>query len=134
MNADAAPAQEGIRLDKWLWAARFFRTRALALEAINGGKIEADGQRPKPSRLVRAGTRLVIHKGELEWRITVLGVSKQRRPAPEAAALYAEDPASRERRETLLRERRESGVRPVSPGRPTKRDRRRIEEFTRGGE
>jgi ribosome-associated heat shock protein Hsp15 len=134
MSEDAGTVPEGVRLDKWLWAARFFKTRALALEAINGGKIEADGQRPKPSRLVRPGTRLTIHKGELEWRITVLGVSRQRRPAPEAEALYSEDPASRERRDALVRERRERGVMPVSPGRPTKRDRRRLEEFTRGGE
>jgi ribosome-associated heat shock protein Hsp15 len=122
------------RLDKWLWAARFFKTRPLAVEAINGGKVQVDGQRVKPGRVVRPGTRLTIHKGELEWCIEVLGVAKQRRPAAEAALLYSEDEASRHRRQEIVRERREAGQTAAAErGRPTKRDRRRIGDFTGRG-
>jgi ribosome-associated heat shock protein Hsp15 len=130
-NAAAAGTQ---RLDKWLWAARFFKTRPLAVEAINGGKVQVDGQRVKPGRTVRPGTRLIIHKGELEWRIEVQAVAKQRRPAAEAALLYTEDEDSRLRRQALVRERREAGHAPAPErGRPTKRDRRRIGDFTGRG-
>jgi ribosome-associated heat shock protein Hsp15 len=122
------------RLDKWLWAARFYKTRPLAVEAINGGKVQVEGQRVKPGRSIRPGTRLTIHKGELEWRIEVTGVSRQRRPAAEAALLYTEDEASRLRRQEQVRERREAGHAPAPErGRPTKRDRRRIGDFTGRG-
>lgn len=118
------------RLDKWLWAARFFKTRPLAVEAINGGKVQVDGQRVKPGRAIRPGSRLVIHKGSLEWRIEVKALSKQRRPATEAALLYDEDETSRRKRQDQVRERREAGT-PAAPlrGRPSKRDRRRLEDF-----
>jgi ribosome-associated heat shock protein Hsp15 len=135
-NATAQTAAEtaGQRLDKWLWAARFFKTRPLAVEAINGGKVQVDGQRVKPGRSIRPGTRLTIHKGELEWRIEVQALSKQRRPAAEAALLYTEDEASRVKRQEQVRERREAGHAPAPErGRPTKRDRRRIGEFTGRG-
>ncbi|WP_295878369.1 S4 domain-containing protein [uncultured Thiohalocapsa sp.] len=135
-NATAQTAAEtaGQRLDKWLWAARFFKTRPLAVEAINGGKVQVDGQRVKPGRSIRPGTRLTIHKGELEWRIEVQALSKQRRPAAEAALLYIEDEASRVKRQEQVRERREAGHAPAPErGRPTKRDRRRIGEFTGRG-
>ncbi len=124
-------SREEQRLDKWLWAARFFKTRQLAAEAIKGGKVQVEGQRAKPGRSVRAGTRLEIRKGGLSWQIQVLGIDRQRRPATEAARLYAEDEASRARRQELVRERRETGA-PAQgfDGRPTKRDRRRIERFT----
>jgi ribosome-associated heat shock protein Hsp15 len=136
----ANPAGDGggdsQRLDKWLWAARFFKTRPLAVEAINGGKVQVDGQRVKPGRGIRPGSRLVIHKGSLEWRIQVLALSRQRRPASEAAELYAEDEASRLKRQELVRERRETGGQaPALRGRPSKRDRRRLADFigkTRG--
>ena len=119
-----------IRLDKWLWAARFFKTRQLAVEAINGGKVQIDGQRTKPGRAIRPGTRLSIHKGTLEWDIEVLGLSRQRLCASEAALLYAEEEESRLRRQELARERRELGVGVGRPGeRPTKRDRRQIQRF-----
>jgi len=118
------------RLDKWLWAARFFKTRPLAVEAINGGKVQLDGQRVKPGRAIRPGSRLVIHQGSLEWRIEVKALSKQRRPATEAALLYDEDEASRRKRQDQVRERREAGT-PAAPlrGRPSKRDRRRLADF-----
>jgi ribosome-associated heat shock protein Hsp15 len=119
------------RLDKWLWAARFFKTRPLAVEAINGGKVQVDGQRVKPGRSIRPGARLIIHKGELEWTVEVKALAKQRRPASEAALLYEEDEASRLKRQDLVRERREAGAQaPTLRGRPTKRDRRRIGTFT----
>ena len=134
MSARETPspaADQEIRLDKWLWAARFFKTRHLAVEAINGGKVQVNGQRAKPGRGVRPGARLSIHKGIFEWEIEVLGISRQRRPAPEAALLYAEDEASRLRREKLVAERRAAGAAAGAPGeRPTKRDRRQIQRFT----
>lgn len=129
-----APAAEGQRLDKWLWAARFFKTRQLAAEAINGGKIEVEGQGAKPGRPIRPGARLIIHKDSLVWDIQVLALAPQRRPAAEAALLYEEGEASRERRQALARERRELGTLADRPGRPTKRDRRQIERFTDQGE
>ena len=119
------------RLDKWLWAARFFKTRPLAVEAINGGKVQVDGQRAKPGRAVRPGARLIVHKGELEWQIEIMALAKQRRPASEAALLYQEDEESRAKRQALVQERREAGTQPPTlRGRPTKRDRRQLGEFT----
>jgi ribosome-associated heat shock protein Hsp15 len=119
------------RLDKWLWAARFFKTRPLAVEAINGGKVQVDGQRAKPGRAVRPGARLIVHKGELEWQIEIMALAKQRRPASEAALLYQEDEKSRAKRQALVQERREAGAQPPTlRGRPTKRDRRQLGEFT----
>lgn len=130
----APAAAEGQRLDKWLWAARFFKTRQLAAEAINGGKIQVEGQGAKPGRPIRTGARLIIHKDSLVWEIQVLALASQRRPAAEAALLYEEGEASRERRQALVRERRELGTLADRPGRPTKRDRRQIERFTDQGE
>jgi len=121
-----------LRLDKWLWAARFFKTRQLAVAAITGGKVQVNGQRTKPGKTVQAGRRLIIHKGALEWDLVVEGISRQRRPASEAALLYMESEASRLRRQALVRERRERGdtVRGAR-GQPNKRDRRMIQRFTR---
>jgi ribosome-associated heat shock protein Hsp15 len=122
----------GIRLDKWLWAARFFKTRHLATEAINGGKVQVNGQRAKPGRAIRVGDRLTIRKGSLAWEVNVTALSKQRRPAPEAASLYEEREESRLRRQAQVRERREAGTYATGPSaKPSKRDRRMIERFTR---
>ena len=124
-----------IRLDKWLWAARFFKTRQLAVEAINGGKVQVNGQRTKPGKTVQAGSRLIVHKGSLEWELTVQGISKQRRPASEATLLYEESEDSRLRREELVGARRESGDKMQhAKGRPSKRDRRMIQRFVRKSE
>ncbi|HYN78599.1 MAG TPA: S4 domain-containing protein [Lamprocystis sp. (in: g-proteobacteria)] len=119
-----------VRLDKWLWAARFFKTRHLAVEAINGGKVQVDGHRAKPGRVIRPGARLSIHKDALAWDLEVLAVQTQRRPAAEAALLYREDETSLHKRQEQVRQRREAG--PIDqPGeRPTKRDRRQIQRFT----
>lgn len=92
MTADAALA--GVRLDVWLWAARFFRTRSLAKQAIEVGRVEVDGQRAKPSRVVREGERLQVTRGEEVFTITVHGLSEQRGPATVARVLYVEDPES----------------------------------------
>ncbi|NKN34468.1 RNA-binding S4 domain-containing protein [Marichromatium bheemlicum] len=130
MSNATESAQSSLRLDKWLWAARFFKTRQLAVEAINGGKVHVEGQRAKPGRTIRPGTRLEIHKGALIWEIEVVAIDRQRRGATEAARLYSEDEASRLRRQALVHERRERGETQPRRGRPTKRDRRQIHRFT----
>jgi ribosome-associated heat shock protein Hsp15 len=129
MPADTLP-QNSQRLDKWLWAARFFKTRSLAAAAIDGGKVMWQGQRAKPAREVKPGDELEIHAGEQRWTVIVRGLNPQRRPAPEARLLYEETAASQERRV------RELELRKFAPtpgadikGRPTKRDGRRIRGF-----
>ena len=119
-----------MRIDKWLWAARLFKTRHLAVEAINAGRVELDGQRAKPAKMVRPGNRLTVRKESLTWELTVLGIAQQRRPAAEAVLLYAEDEASLLRRQEQVRERRETGIYPDGAVKPTKRDRRLIHRFT----
>lgn len=132
MTATGADPGATVRLDKWLWAARFFKTRQLAVEAINGGKVQVNGRRTKPGKSVQAGARLIVHKGSLEWDLTIKGISKQRRPASEAALLFEESENSRLRRQELVRQRRESGDRMQdTKGRPNKRDRRMIQRFIR---
>jgi ribosome-associated heat shock protein Hsp15 len=123
------PGAEPIRLDKWLWAARFFKTRALAVEAVNGGKVQVNGQRAKPGRGIGVGARLEIHKDGLTWEIEVLGLSKQRRSASEAVSLYREEESSRLRRQEVVQARRQERTPYDGVGRPTKRDRRQIERF-----
>ena len=120
-----------MRLDKWLWAARFFKTRKLAVEAINGGKAHLNGQRTKPGREIHLGSRIQISKGPLEWDITVQQLPTQRRPASEAIHFYTESEQSRQKREALLEEQRT--LRAAQPlqtqTRPSKRDRRLIHRF-----
>lgn len=122
-----------MRLDKWLWAARFFKTRSLAVQAISHGRVRLDGERVKPAREVKCGDRLDIQIEALEWSVTVRGLTKQRGPAAVAQTLYEEDPASIARRA----ERRQQHALAPNPaaaikGRPTKRDRRHIHRFTGG--
>ena len=124
-----APTPE-VRLDKWLWAARFFKTRHLAVAAITGGKVQVNGQRAKPGRGIRPGARVSINKESLTWEVEVLAVTVQRRPAAEATLLYREDEASLTRRQEQLRQRREAGPVDAAGERPTKRDRRLIQRFT----
>lgn len=122
---------ERMRLDKWLWAARFFKTRSLATQAIENGRVKLNGERVKPARDVRPGDRLEIRVGEFDWRLAVRALSPQRGPAPVAQALYEEDPESHARRQQQVRERKLAASPAAAiKGRPTKRDRRQIHRFT----
>ncbi len=119
-----------MRLDKWLWAARFFKTRSLATQAIEGGKVKLEGERVKPAREIRPGDKLSVHIGDYEWQIEVLALSLRRGPAPVAQALYQEDAASLACRQQQVAERRvQTDPGSKIKGRPTKRDRRLIRRF-----
>ncbi|HLS97136.1 MAG: S4 domain-containing protein [Porticoccaceae bacterium] len=119
-----------VRLDKWLWAARFFKTRTLAKDAIAGGKVKVNGQRAKPSRDIGVGMRLDIQVGWDTREVDVLALSDQRRGAPEAALLYRETDASLQARESRAEARRLVKEHETHPGqRPTKRQRRMIHQF-----
>lgn len=127
-NTDEAAGK--VRIDKWLWAARFFKTRGLAADAIDGGKVRYDGERPKPAKEVRVGAVLRITRPDGEWEVVVRGLSAQRRSAPEAALLYEETEQSRQRREqAALTHEADYAMRDRGMGRPTKRDRRLIKRF-----
>lgn len=121
---------EKFRIDKWLFAARFFKTRSLAAEAIERGRVTLNDQRVKPAKVLAAGDRLTIRIGNYQYDIEVLGLSNKRGSAPVAQQLYRETGESRERRE-LLAARLKAQPQPFNTkGRPTKRDRREIERFT----
>jgi len=120
-----------MRIDKWLWAARFFKTRSLAIQAIDNGRVKLNGDRTKPAREVKPGDRLLVHLGDVDWTLTVRALAMQRGPAPVAQALYEEDPASYARRQQQVRDRKLAASPEASiKGRPTKRDRRQIHRFT----
>ncbi|MEI6413792.1 MAG: S4 domain-containing protein [Pseudomonadota bacterium] len=123
-----------MRLDKWLWAARFFKTRELAIEAVKGGKVHLNGQRTKPGKTLVPGAHLAIHKDTLAWDIEVLVLSRQRRSAREAALMYQESQESQTRRlQSLETQRQERALGVIEPeGRPTKRNRRAIERLKQG--
>lgn len=126
-----APAETKVRIDKWLWAARFFKTRSLASQAVDGGKVHCNGERIKPARAVHVGDELSIRQGAFEIKIKVRALSERRGPASEAVLLYEETPESIAARAVLKEQLR------VEPsfehkGRPTKRDRRHITRFTEG--
>jgi ribosome-associated heat shock protein Hsp15 len=124
---------EQVRVDKWLWAARFFKTRGAATEAVLGGHVRVNDQRVKPAKDVRVDDVLAIRNGQLEWTVTVRGVAEKRGAASVAATLYEESPESRTAREQRALERRLA--RPLGSdlgARPTKQDRRRIEALRRG--
>ena len=116
-----------VRLDKWLWAARFYKTRALASEAIAGGKVEVNGDRAKRARPLQVGDRLRIRQGVYEYQLVVRALSGRRGPAPEAAGLYEETTDSRTAREAMALQLKSlhSAFVPEK-GRPTKRDRREL--------
>lgn len=121
-----------VRIDKWLWAARFYKTRSLASEAISGGKVHFQNQRVKTSKLVNVGDEYSIRQGYLIKTVVVKAVSDKRGPATQAALLYEETPESIARREqfTFLRQ-AQSAIRDHGKGRPTKRERRHIIAFTK---
>lgn len=121
-----------VRIDKWLWAARFFKTRSLAKAAINGGKIHCDGKKVKPSREVTLGLMLTIRQGFDDKVVEIIALSDQRRGAPEAAKLYTETPASIAVREARAGERKAGAAGMIiSEHKPNKKQRRQIHQFIR---
>ncbi len=122
---------ERLRLDKWLWAARLFKTRSLASQAIELGRVRRDGERVKPAHEARVGERLEVQVGEQRLELVVRGLSSQRGPAPQARLLYEETPGSVARRARLAEQRGAEPARSLR-GRPTKRDRRLLEDLGRG--
>lgn len=133
MSADvrAMESVESLRLDKWLWAARFFKTRQLAVEAINGGKVQVEGQRSKPGKTVKVGSRLRIHKGPYEWNVAVKELPRHRRSAAEAKFFYEESAESCGLREQLVEQLRLQQQNAPNSDRqkPTKKQRRQIHRF-----
>jgi ribosome-associated heat shock protein Hsp15 len=126
--ADDAP--QGMRLDKWLWAARFFKTRALAQQAIESGKARHDSERCKPAHTVRVGDRYAIVRENLVWNVDVAALSDQRGSAAVASRLYSEAEESIAVRTELVAQRKLAMINaPPLKGRPTKRQRRKIEDF-----
>lgn len=126
-----AVAPDRLRIDKWLWAARFFKTRSLAAQAVDGGKVQCNGERVKPARLLRVGDSLRIRQGPYEIEAEVLVLSERRGPASEAALLYVESTASIAARAALKEALRAEPVY-ENKGRPTKKNRRHITRFTEG--
>jgi ribosome-associated heat shock protein Hsp15 len=126
-------AKAGVRLDKWLWAARFFKTRSLAAEEIARGRVLVNGQLAKASREVRPGDTLALRQGTVLRTVVVRGVSAVRGPAPVAQALYEETPESVAAREAAARDRRltPEPAATIEHGRPTKRDRRQLADWNR---
>jgi ribosome-associated heat shock protein Hsp15 len=119
-----------MRLDKWLWAARFFKTRSLASDAVDGGKVKLNESTTKPAKDVKLGDRLHIRAGEQDWDVVVQGLNEQRRPASEAQLLYQETPDSVQRQTQVAELRKLSPTpAPEQKGRPTKRDRRKLSRF-----
>jgi ribosome-associated heat shock protein Hsp15 len=121
-----------VRIDKWLWAARFFKTRSAATDAVTGGHVHVDGERVKPAREVKLGDRLEIRRGQTRFTVTVTGLADRRGPASAAVELYEEDPES-----ILARQKQRDERRLAKPlgadlsARPTKRDRRRLDALRR---
>lgn len=123
---------ESIRIDKWLWAARFFKTRSLAAEAVSGGKVHVNSNRVKPARTVKTGDRLNIQTGRVAYEVVVEGVSARRGPATAARGLYCETAESIAARETR-RQQPEAACAPHPPRRPDKKARRQLVRARRGG-
>ena len=122
-----------VRVDKWLWAARFFKTRGMATEAVLGGHVQVNGARVKPAREVAVGDRLEVTRGQERWTVVVAGLADRRGPASVTVTLYEETPESMAERERRASERRLA--RPLGADlseRPTKRDRRRLDALRRG--
>ena len=124
--------EEKVRVDKWLWAARFFKTRSLASEAVSGVHVHVNGERVKSSRMLKVGDQLSIRKGEQEFMVEVLALSGKRGPATTARTLYEESAESIAAREKARLERKMLGAVATGPrGKPDKRERRKIREFIR---
>jgi ribosome-associated heat shock protein Hsp15 len=129
------PELDAIRLDKWLWAARFFKTRKLAAEAISGGKVHVNDQRVKAGKEVKIGAMLSISKDNYRWEITIIAINGQRRSAKEAVLLYEESTESLAKREQQIiknREQRELFDFSGRDHKPNKKERRLIHQFKQG--
>ena len=122
---------ERVRIDKWLWAARFFKTRSLATEAAAGGKVEVNGERAKPAKPVQAGDEVRLRQGPYEYVLLVRGLAERRGPASVAASLYQERAESRAARERVAEQLKLGAAAWAvqEKGRPTKRDRRELDRF-----
>ncbi len=122
---------ERVRIDKWLWAARFFKTRSLATEAVAGGKVEVNGERAKPAKPVQAGDEVRLRQGPYEYVLLVRGLAERRGPASVAASLYQEQAESRAARERVAEQLKLGAAAWAfeEKGRPTKRDRRELDRF-----
>ncbi|MGC6657547.1 ribosome-associated heat shock protein Hsp15 [Pantoea sp. EEL5] len=126
---------EGVRLDKWLWAARFYKTRSIAREMIEGGKVHYNGQRSKPSKLVERDAELALRQGNEERTVVIAEISEQRRPASEAQLLYRETEASIEKREKVALARKMNALTMPHPDRrPDKKERRDLMKFKLSGD
>jgi ribosome-associated heat shock protein Hsp15 len=124
-----APPSE-TRIDKWLWAARFYKTRSLATTAAAGGKVEVNGESAKPSKMVKVGDRVRLRVGPVEYQLTVTGIGERRGSAPAAQALYEELPGSKELRERIAAQRRfASPPAYEEKGKPSKKDRRAMDRW-----
>jgi ribosome-associated heat shock protein Hsp15 len=131
MDSDAAAK---VRLDKWLWAARFFKTRAIAAEAVETGKVEVNGERAKRAKQLQAGDKVRVRLGPYYHLVTVRGTSERRGPASVAAKLYEEDAEGRKAREAMqVQVKAAQSSFGYESGRPTKKDRREIEKLRRRG-
>ncbi len=124
-------SSDKLRIDKWLWAARFFKTRSLSADAVESGKVLFDGARIKPAKAIAVGDKLEIRAGKFRYEVEVLALSGKRGGAPEAQKLYRETEDSRAQREALAAQLR-AQPQPAFKGRPTKRDRRKIEQLETG--
>jgi ribosome-associated heat shock protein Hsp15 len=133
LHAAGGLAVERVRIDKWLWAARFFKTRSAATDAVAGGHVKVNGERAKPSREITVGERVGVRTSKERWTVDVLALADRRGPAAAARALYQETSASAAAREQRRQEARAG--RPLGAdlsARPTKRDRRRLDALRRG--
>jgi ribosome-associated heat shock protein Hsp15 len=127
---DAATPEARVRLDKWLWAARFYKTRSLASDAVEAGQVRVEGERVKPAHAVREGERVTVRKAGIAFDVEVLAISDRRGGAPDAAKLYRETAESVAAREAeAVRRRAAAAGDPHLAGRPTKRDRRKLADF-----
>ena len=131
VEKDSNCSPDNVRLDKWLWAARFFKTRSIAANAVDGGKVRVDGDRVKTAKEVKVGMLVSIRNKDFEIECEVTGLSNVRRGAPEASLLYAETEASRQKRENVkITHETDHAARERGAGRPTKRQQRDIKKFT----
>jgi len=129
------PELDSIRIDKWLWTARFFKTRKLAAEAVSGGKVHINGQRCKPSKEIKLGMELSITKEPYQWSLVVVAINSHRRPAKEAILLYEEDQDSINKRQAeIIQQKQQRALTPHAERehRPNKKQRRQIHRFKQG--